>query len=784
MNQDPLLISRRSFLGKSILFGAGLSTTGLLLGFHAKASQAKPGKLKQDLTSAIDNSAGITPNVFVHIAPDGLVTIISHRSEMGQGIRSSLPVLIADELGADMKHVKIIQADGDVIYGDQNTDGSNSVRGFYEEIRLYAATARTMLIAAAAKKWNVSPENCTAENHVVTNKLDGQKLGFGELAVLANKIPISKASGVKLRPSTEFRQVGKLLPLIDAPAYVSGTAIFGADVRLPGMLIAVIARPPVVGGTLADYPELDLKHSVRPISKVTKFIGTQAVKAALAIPGVKQVIQMPVPKAPYGFQPWGGIAVLAENTWSATKGRDALKMNWNHDKTNATYDSKKFREELLVAVRTPGKTVRNLGDANTVIATSKRVVEAEYYVPHLPHVSMEPPVALARFENGRCEIWAPTQHPQGARAEVAKILGISESNVTVHVTFLGGGFGRKSKSDFIVEAAFLAKKAGAPVRVQWTREDDLHHDFYNTVSAQKLTAALDEKGKVIAWRHRTAFPPISSLFSDTDQPNASDLEQGVLDLALAVPNVRAEACAAKAYVRIGWLRSVYNIFHSFAINSFIDEIAHARGQDPREAMLEIFGPPRKMSPSDLGVQTLENYGAPLDKHPLDVARLRRVIEHVTQNSNWSSRRQDKRALGLAAHRSFLSYVAAVVSVKKSTEGKISVDEVWITLDAGTLINPDRVRAQMEGSVVFGMSLSMFDAITMKGGITQQSNFDSYRLARMSDTPMKIHVEIIPSELPPGGVGEPGVPPIAPAIANAIFALVGKRVRELPFLDKV
>jgi isoquinoline 1-oxidoreductase beta subunit len=747
-NQNPRFISRRSFLGKSILMGANLSAAGLLLGFKSNAYKTK------------ETQTDFKPNVFIHIASDGFVTLVCHRSEMGQGVRSSLPVLIADELGADMKNVKIIQADGDSIYGDQNTDGSNSVRGLYDDLRMAAATARMTLVLAAAQKWKVSPISCLAENNFVKNKLNNDKIGFGELAVLASKRSIPKASEVQLRPNSELRHVGKHLPLIDGPAYVTGSAVFGADVRLPKMLIAVIARPPVVGGQVSHFNiQVDAKK-------------------ALAFAGVKHVIQMPTPKPPFGFQLWGGIAVLAENTWSAIQGRDALKIQWDSGK-NASFDSQKFRQELLKSVRNPGKTVRNLGDIDTALSSSKRLIDAEYYVPYLPHVSMEPPVALASYENGQCEIWAPTQHPQAARTQVAAFLGIPENKVTIHVTFLGGAFGRKSMPDFILEAAFLAKKAGVPVRVQWTREDDVQHDFYNTVSAQKLTASLDEKGKVVAWRHRSAFPPISSLFNESVEPQASDLQQGVLDLALTVPNVRAEACSAKAYVRIGWLRSVYNIFHAFAIHSFIDEIAHARGQDTRETLLELCGPARNLSLSDLGLKELENYGASLEKYPVDVTRLRRVIENVTQNAHWNKRHQNKKSLGLAAHRSFLSYVAVVASVIKNSQGNISVDEVWITLDAGTVINPDRVKAQMEGSVIFGISLAMYDSITMKDGITQQSNFDSFRVTRLSESPKKIHVEILPSEWAPGGVGEPGVPPVAPAIANAIFALTGKRIRELP-----
>jgi isoquinoline 1-oxidoreductase beta subunit len=752
MSKEPTLIARRSFL-------AG----GLALGFYAAANpptsepSGKPGKKpKPGSRAAEQTSPGLNPNVFLHVGLDGLVTIVCHRSEMGQGIRSSLPVLIADELGADMARVKIVQADGDKAYGDQNTDGSNSVRGIYEDMRRVGATPRMMLISAAAKRWKVKPETCEARDHVVVHRPTGRTLGFGDLAEEAGKQPIPSPKEVQLRPKSELRRVGGPLPLLDAPAYVTGSAIFGADVRLPGMLTAVIARPPVVGGRVARYD----------------------ATRALAIPGVKRVIELPEPKRPYAFQPWGGLAVLAENTWAAMRGRDALDITWEHGE-NASYDSEKYRETLSASVRTPGEVARKVGDAEAALAKAARVIEAEYHVPHLAHVPMEPPVAVARFEGDTCEVWAPTQNPQAARTEAARALGVTEDKVTVHVTFLGGGFGRKSKADFVSEVVLLAREAKVPVRVQWTREDDVRHDFYNTVNTQLLTAGLDEQGKVVAWRHRTAFPPIASLFTDAKRPGPSDLQQGVLDLGLSVPNVTAETCEAKAHVRIGWLRSVYNIFHAFGICSFIDELAHARGEDPRDVLLEVLGPPRVATLKELGIEKLRNYGASIEDHPVNVGRLRGVIERVTELSRWSDRKKDGRALGLAAHRSFLAYTAVVASVVRDANGKLSVDEAWIVADAGTIINPDRVRAQMEGAVVFGISLALYGGITMKGGEVQQSNFRDVRLARIGDVPRKIHVEIVPSDERPAGVGEPGVPPVAPAIANAIFALTGTRVRELP-----
>ena len=753
-----MLIARRSFLA-----GLGIGVGGLSLGFfgssETRAQEPEAGPPKPPLTSSqnVESRApGLNPNVFVHVGLDGAVTIVCQRSEMGQGIRSTLPVLIADELGADMARVTILQADGDPAYGDQNTDGSNSIRGIYEDMRRAGATPRTMLIAVAARRWKVDAASCTAREHRVIHEKSGRTLGFGELVAEAARLPVPEPHEVVLRPREELRTVAGTLPLIDAPAYVTGAAIFGADVRLPNMLTAVIARPPVVGGKVLRY---------------------DAVRA-LAVPGVRQVIELPAAEHPWAFKPLGGIAVLADNTWAAMRGRAALEITWQHG-DNASHDSTSYRQALMTALDEPGEVMRKIGDAEAALASAARVIEADYFVPHLAHVSMEPPVAVARIEGEHCEVWAPTQHPQAARKEVARMLESSEDRVTVHVTFLGGGFGRKSKPDFVAEAAFLARQAGVPVRVQWTREDDVRHDYFNTVSAQRLSAGMDAQGKLTAWRHRTAFPPIGSLFKEIDRPELGDLQQGVLDLALAAPNVSAESCEATAHVRVGWLRSVYNIFHAFAIGSFIDEIAQARGEDPRATWLDVLGPPRYMTTKELGVESLKNYGQPIEKYPVDAGRLRHVIERVTALSGWDTRKQDGKALGLAAHRSFLSYAAVVASVVQGAGGKLVVDEVWLVIDAGIIINKDRVRSQMEGAVIFGMSIALHSAITLKDGAVEQSNFHDFRVTRIGEAPRKIHVEVVESDRLPGGVGEPGVPPVAPAIANALFALTGQRVRSLP-----
>jgi len=701
-------------------------------------------------------SSGLHANVMVHIARDGQTTIVCHRSEMGQGVRSTIPLLIADELGADPARVRVRQADGDAKYGDQNTDGSSSIRKFYADLRRAGAAVRVMLIAAAAQRWHVKPESCTAKNHEVVHLPSKRALPFSELVDAAAKLPVPKQESLVLRPESELVHVNDPdLPVLDGLAIVTGSAVFGADVNLPDLLIAVIARPPAVGSKWLHYD----------------------AARALAVPGVKRVVEMPAPKLPWNFQPWGGIAVVAETTWAALRGRAELSVTWDPG-PNAAYRSRPFREELLASVRAAGTVVRDLGDVEAAFAKAAKVVEAEYQVPHLSHLQMEPLVACARVKNNHCEVWAPTQNPQDARKEVARVLDLSEDRVTVHVTLLGGGFGRKSKADFVSEAAFLAKACAVPIRVQWTREDDVRHDYYNAVNAQRLRAAFDDQGRFTAWHHRTAFTPIGSTFkSEVDTPTLNDLQQGVLDVALSAPNVRAEGCRATAHARIGWYRSVYNIFHAFAVGSFIDELAYARGADPRDTWLEIIGPPKLHSLTDLGISKLPNYGETLERHPVDAGRLRQVIERVTQAARWSDR--NGRALGLAAHRSFVSYTAVVISVVPDPVHKLRIDEAWITMDAGTVVNRDRVHAQLEGSLAMGISNALYGGITMTKGVTDQTNYHDARVARIGDFPRRIHTDIVPSTAPPSGVGEPGVPPVAPAIANAIFALTGQRIREIP-----
>jgi isoquinoline 1-oxidoreductase beta subunit len=731
-------VTRRGFLA-----GLGAASAGLALGWRLEGTAEAAG------------ATVFAPNPFIQIGSDGVVTIVCARSEMGQGVRSSLPALIADELGADPVKIRVVQGDADERYGDQNTDGSTSVRNFFEPLRQVGATARAMLITAAAARWRVPAGRLTTHHDAVHDPKTRRSLGFGALVAAAAALPVPKAA--PLRPRSELTHLGTALPLRDGADYVTGNAAYGADVRVPGMLTAVIAHPPAVFGKVARVDDA----------------------RARAVPGVRHVVTLPALAAPAAAQPLGGVAVIADHTYAALRGRAALDITWDGG-PNADHDSDRYTEQLLAAVRAPGDTVRKVGDAERALASAAKVIEAEYVVPHLTHAPMEPPAALVKIDGDRAEVWACTQDPQDAQETVAKALGIARANVTMHVTFLGGGFGRKSIPDYIVEAALLAKAAGAPVRVQWTREDEIRHGYYHTHSAQALAAGLDAGGNVVAWRHRIAFPSIGATFApDKQHPSLGELSQGIIDLPLAVPNVLFQTGAAPQRVRIGWMRSVNNVQHAFAVQSFIAELAAATRRDPRDMLLAVLGPARTLTPEGQGVEKLTNYGTPIAVQPIDVARFHRVIERVTTAAGWDTARKSGRALGLAVHRSFLSYIAVVAEVGRAPQGGFRVERAWIAADAGTIINADRVRAQLEGAFVFGMSSALHGAITVKRGAVQQSNFRDYPLARIGEAPREIHVDLVPSDAPPGGVGEPGVPPVAPAILNAVFALTGQRIRTLP-----
>jgi len=746
-------VSRRNFLRSGVL-----ASGALVLGtrFYARLL---PDELPHDTHA---DQATLNPSVFLGINPDGTVWIVASRSEMGTTSRTTLPLIVAEELDADWKRVKIEQAIGDKRYGDQNTDGSHSVRSFYDGMRVAGATARLMLIQAAAAQWGVPAAECDTELHVVVHRATKRTAGYGELATAASKLPVPPKEDLKFKPKSAWRYIGKGEPSYDLTSFVSGAAMYGMDARVDGMVYASVERPPVLGGKVKSYDDRD----------------------ALKVAGVRQVVPIDPFQPPAAFQPLGGIAVIADNTWAAFQGRKKLNIEWENG-PNESYDSAAYQKELRETSHQPCKLVRNVGDADAAFAKSDKdkIYEADYYVPLLAHVSMEPLVALAEFKDGKATVWAPTQNPQAVQDIVAKELRIAKEDVICNVTLLGGGFGRKSKPDYAAEAAVLSKKTGKPVKVVWTREDDIKFDYYNAVASMYMKAALGTKGKPSAWLQRSVFPPISSTFDVNavygDPPH---LAQGWLDIPYDLPNLRVENGPAKNHVRIGWLRSVANIYHGFAIQCFTDELAHAAGRDQVDYLLDLIGEPRKIDFT--GVQ-YPNYGASLETYPWETGRLRNVTELVAEKSNWGKRKHGNAGsgIGIAAHRSFLTYVATVVEVEVDDLGVVHIPRVDMVLDAGVVVNRKATVAQFEGAAVFGTSIVRSGEITAANGAIKQSNFHDYPVTRMMQAPYQTNVHIVDSDAPPAGVGEPGVPPFVAALCNAIFAATGKRVRDLPITKK-
>ncbi|WAC73063.1 molybdopterin-dependent oxidoreductase [Roseateles sp. SL47] len=743
-----------------------LSATPFLLGIglDAGAQAAAPQKFGAD---SMPGGTVDQPSVFVSIAADGTVTLIAHRAEMGTGVRTSLPMVVADEMEARWDRVTVVQAPADEArYGNQNVDGSRSVRHFFAPMRRVGAAARQMLEAAAAAQWAVPVSEVKAVQHEVLHVPSGRRLGFGELAATAAQQPVPVSEQLKLKRPQDWRYIGKGKTTgIDQAAIARGQAQYGMDAVLPGMVFAVVARPPVVGGRLKSAD----------------------TEAALKVPGVLKVVEIPGFQGAPMFQPLGGLAVVARNTWAATQGRAALNPQWD-DGPNGSYDSVAFRRLQEKAVQSPGTVYRNNGDAVQVLAAAPatRRFSADYFVPHLAHATMEPPVATALVNTTGCEIWTSVQNPQAALDGVAGALKLKPQQVKVNVLLLGGGFGRKSKPDYVTEAALVAQAmAGTPVKLVWTREDDIHHGYYHAVSLDHLEAAVQANGLTEAWLHRTAAPTITSLFAPGAKA-AAPFETGMsaTNMPFAVPNVRIERAEVPAHARIGWFRSVANIPHVFATQSFVNELAHAAKQDPLQYALALLGPDRKIDPTTLNDSF--NYSeSPLD-YPIDIARMRAVIQAAARGARWGRKLPKGHGLGLAFAYSFVTYTATVVEVAVDAKGELTVVSVDMALDCGPQVNPERIRAQMEGGAIMGLSLAMTGEITFEKGRVQQSNYHDYEVLRHAQAPKIIRTHLVGGDpsLPPGGVGEPPVPPVAPALTNAIFAATGKRIRSLPLRDQL
>jgi isoquinoline 1-oxidoreductase beta subunit len=624
-------------------------------------------------------------------------------------------------------------------YGDQNTDGSSTIRLNWEPLRKAGAAAREMLLSAAAKKLDVDVSELRAESSAIVHEASGRSLRFAELAEDASKLEVP--SNPKLREPNQRQIIGRDTPVIDGHDVVTGKAVYGIDVEVPGMLHASLERSPTVGGKFKSYDR----------------------DAAMAVPGVRDVIEI----AGDGLNTNAAIAVVADNTWAAMSGRGKLAVKWDAGAAPLE-QTQEHRAMLAERVMSSGKVALETGDMDRAMTDAARVVDVQYSSPYLSHSPLEPLVAVADVREGRAEIWAPTQNPIGARTAVAQLLKLSPpENVTVHVTLLGGAFGRKSQSDFVLEAAAVSKAVGKPVKLTWTREDEIHHGFYRPENRQRLTATLDDKGTVTGVSGHSVFSTIAKAFrASAVDPIAAELQMGWTNPPFRLPNLRLSATGVPSGLRIGWWRSVCNTFHAFAWSSFIHELAAETKQNPVELYKQLVGKPGEVKA-----------GA----GSYDTKRLLGVVDKVTSmgmESLWGREVPKGEGIGFAAHMSFQSYVACVMHVAVSDDKKIEIKQVDYAIDCGTVVNPDGVRAQCEGGLVFGLSAALYGEITVKDGAVVQSNFHDYPLLRLDKMP-KVNVAIIESSEPPTGVGEPPTPVVAPALANAIFAATGARIRDLP-----
>jgi isoquinoline 1-oxidoreductase subunit beta len=708
---EILNVSRRSFLKTGALIGGGL-----MLGFSLP--------LRRPFRAAsAQSTSSFAPNAFIRIGADDVVTIIVNKSEMGQGVYTSLPMLIAEELEVDWSKIRVEPAPVDLAYnhtewGIQGTGGSTSVWSEWERLRKAGATARAMLVKAAADIWKVDPASCLAEKGFVIHNPTQRKISYGRLVEKASQMEPPK--DVPLKEPKDFKIVGKPRRRLDTPEKTNGKAIFGIDAKVPGMLTAVVARPPVFGGKLKTF---------------------NADKAR-AEPGVKEVVQID-----------SGVAIIADGFWSANKGRDALEVVWDEGPL-AALSTSGMREQYLNLAKTPGALARKEGNPDTVLSKAAKQVQVEYEVPYLAHACMEPLNCLVDLRPDSCEIWTGTQFQTVDRNAAASVVGLKPEQVKIHTTFLGGGFGRRANphSDFVTEAARVAKAVKKPVKVIWTREDDMKGGYYRPMWYDRIAAGLDEKGNLIAWRHTIVG---QSILSGTPFDPKGDVDpasvEGAKEIPYEIPNILVDLHTPKIGVPVQWWRSVGHSHTAFVVESFIDEVAHEAGKDPYEFRRKL-----------------------LAKHPRHYG----VLKLAAEKAGWGRPLAKGRGRGIAVHESFGSFVAQVAEVSVSAAGKIRVHRVVCAIDCGKIVNPNTIKAQMESGIVFGLSAALHGEITFQKGRVEQSNFNDYPLLRLNEMPL-VEVHIVSSREKSGGVGEPGVPPIAPAVANAIFAATGKRIRGLP-----
>ena len=669
-------------------------------------------------------------NPFVRIASDETVTIIVNHSEMGQGVYTSLPMLVAEELECDWSKIVIEPAPVDPSYnhtqwGVQGTGGSTSVSSEWERLREVGATVREMLIAAAADTWKVDKESCRAQNGRVIHS-SGKHLTYGQLANKA--ATIAEPKDVQLKDPSEFKIIGKPVKRLDTPEKTNGKGVFGIDVNIPGMLVAVVSRPPVFGGKVRSF---------------------NADKAK-AVPGVKDVVQVP-----------SGVAVVASGFWAAKVGRDALEIVWD-DGDCATLSTDSMREQYTKLGKTPGKVARKDGDPQQALQKAAKVLTSAYEVPYLAHASMEPLNCVVDLGPDSCEIWTGTQAQTLHRIAAAQVAGLDPDKVKIHTTLLGGAFGRRGnpQADFVMIAVQVAKAIKAPVKVVWTREDDTRGGWYRPMWHDTITGGIDSDGNIVGWRHTIVGQsimtgtPSEAVMVSSDGIDETSVE-GAKDIPYSIPNLVVDLHTTKIGVPVQWWRSVGHSHTAFVVESFMDELAHAAGKDPYEFRRRL-----------------------LANQP----RHRAVLELAAQKAGWGTALPEGHGRGIALHKSFSSFVAQVAEVSVSASGEPHVHRVVCAIDCGRVVNPNTVEAQVQSGIVYGLSAALYGAITLKDGRVQQSNFNNYKVLAINKTP-KIEVYVVSSQEAPTGVGEPATPPIAAAVANAIFALTGNRIRRLPIEAK-
>jgi isoquinoline 1-oxidoreductase beta subunit len=709
-----LNLSRRRFLEASALAGGGL-VLGVYLPQLSSRAEAADEKVKT-----------FVANAFVRVGTDDSVTVIVNHSEMGQGPYTSVPMVVAEELEADWSKVRFEAAPVDpaynhTIYGLQMTGGSTSTWSEWERLRKAGAAARQMLIEAAAQMWQVNVAQCRAENGQVIHDPSGRKLSFGKLAKKA--ADLKPPQNVALKDPKDFKIVGKPTKRLDTPEKTNGTAVFGLDVSVPGMLVAVVARSPVFGGKVKSY----------------------SAEKARAIPGVRHVVEIE-----------RGVAVVADGFWPAKTGRAALEVEWNEGPL-ATLDSRAQYEEYVELAQKPGTVARKEGDVATALSNAAKQLKAAYDLPYLAHATMEPMNCVADVRPDSCDVWTGTQFQTGDRDAAAKDAGLKPEQVKLHTMFCGGGFGRRAVIDghFVREAVQISKAVKAPVKVIWTREDDTRGGYYRPRAYHSVSAGLDAAGTLMAWQHRIvcqsfiAGTPFEAVVIKDGVDTVA--VEGAADLPYAIPNLLVDWQQAPGGVPTLWWRSVGHSHTAFVVETFLDELAHAAGKDPLDYRLAL-----------------------LEKQP----RHKRVLELVAEKAGWRKPLRDGLGRGIALHESFGSYVAHVVEASISPEGKPRVHRIVCAIDCGPVVNPETVRAQLEGGAVFGLTAALYGEITFEKGRVKQRNFHDYPMLRMNEMP-EVEAHLMPSIEKMGGVGEPGVPPVAPALANALFALTGKRIRRLP-----